>query len=137
LFEQVDDTVLRLRAVDLDDLLERCPFEKLHGVIEDSIRGASVIEHGHGVGVREHRGASHFTLKSNQSLFAGAIGKEEFDGGGPTKHRVRGAVDDPHAPLAELLFERVLTEPTDVPHLFAETVDRVRKRCRHGHRHSP
>ena len=65
LFEEVDDPFLRLWTIDLDDLLERCTCQKLHGVIEDTVRRAPVVEDGHGVGMREHRGALHLALEAS------------------------------------------------------------------------
>ena len=87
--------------------------------------------------MREHRGTSDLALEASQSVLSGPVGQEELDGGGPAKHRVRGAVDHAHPAFAELLLERVLSEPPNVAHRLAQTIDRLRKAGRHGHDDRP
>ena len=75
--------------------------------------------------------------KRVERVLAGAVGQEELDGGGPAQHRVRGAVDHAHPAFAELLLERVLSEPPNVAHRLAQAIDRLRKGGRHGHGDRP
>src|SRR5689334_6019731 len=88
LLEEVNDAFLGLRAIHLDDLVERCALEKLHGVIEDSVGRASVVVDRYGVGMRELRGALDLALEPSQGVFSGPVGQEQLDGGGPPEHRM-------------------------------------------------
>jgi len=74
LLEEVDDAFLRPWTIDLDDLVERCTFQKLHSVIEDTVRSAAIVEDGHGVGMSEHRGTLDLALETSQSFLSSPVG---------------------------------------------------------------
>jgi hypothetical protein len=137
LFQQVNDALSRLWTIDLDDLVERGTFQELHGVVEDAIGRAPVVEDGHGVRMREHGGTLDLALEAAQRSLAGPVGQQQLDRRRPAEHRVRGAVDHAHPAFPELLLQRVLSEAPNVVDRLAQAVDHLRKCGRHGHGDAP
>ena len=102
-----------LCAVQPDEIFEIDAVEILHGVIEDAVRRAPVVVDRDRVRMAQLRSDLHLALESHEACLTRAIGRQQLDGRRPPQHGVAGAVDDPHAPGADLALERVLSE---LPH---------------------
>ena len=63
------------------------------------------------MGVGEPRRQLRLALEPAQVLFPRGVRREKLDRRRPAQHLVLGAIDDAHAPLPDLLEERVLAEP--------------------------
>src|SRR5665647_3591030 len=81
--------------------------EVFHDVIEDAVRRAAVVEIPARIGMPKPTGELHFALEARLVLLARALLQEQLDRRRPAEHRVRGAMDDSHSALAELLLEGV------------------------------
>jgi hypothetical protein len=121
--QDVHDAAGVLRTELAHERLEIDPIQVLHRVVEDAVRGTSVVEHGHRVRVAELGGELDLALEAGQALRARFVRPQQLDRGRAAQHGVLGAVDHPHAALAELFLEGVLAELARRAHLPAQAVD--------------
>ena len=88
LVHEVGDALGRLRAVDLDDLVQRGALEQLHRVVEDAVRRAAVVENRDGVRMRQPRGELHLALEAAEVLLADLVRQEQLDRARAAQHAV-------------------------------------------------
>ena len=121
------EDVDRARGLDgsvlIDEALEVQAVEILHDVIEGAVGRSPVVEDRDRVRVYEAARQLHFALEAHQVGLTRAILEQQLDRRRPTKHGVRGAIDDTHRAFTDLAFEHVLPEPARLADLRPETVD--------------
>jgi hypothetical protein len=123
LAEDVAHPARRLLALAADQILEVHPIQVLHGVIEDAVHRAAVVEDRDGVGVREPAGELNLALEPPEVLRRGPARTEQLDGRWPAQHGVARAIDLAHPAGADLLQQRVLAELGGFAHLAPEPED--------------
>jgi hypothetical protein len=89
------------------------------GVVELSIRRASIVIDGDAVRVLESAGGLNFLLEASHRVLSGTVDREELDGCRSTEQNVGGLVDDAHPSLAKFSLQLVLAETSGIVHLLS------------------
>ena len=115
LLEDIDDSGLGQSTVPSDQITQVDAVQIFHGIIENSIRGMTVIEDLNGI--RMHQAASllHFLLEPLDCLGVGLVRRQQLDGRIPAQQRMGSSVNGSHSPFADLFRQRVLPQFFHLP----------------------